>query len=264
MMYQRPWISARALGILARKSRTELSWILILFVAQACSGPAAGSPENAASQEEKFEGRRQKMVELQLAGRGIRDARVLTAMQTVLRHRYAPGLDPALAYDDRPHPIGEGQTISQPYIVARMSELAQLTPPCRVLEVGTGSGYQAAVLAEMGCLVYSIELIEALGVKARQILDAEGYADRVHTRIGDGYAGWPEFAPFDAILVTAAAPRIPQPLLDQLRIGGRLVIPVGDSWQKLEVHTRLKDGFERESVLDVRFVPMKGLVREKR
>ena len=202
------------------------------------------------------------MVEDQLSARGIRDERVLDAMRTVRRDRYVPGLDASRAYDDRPYPIGEGQTISQPYIVALMSELVRVKRPCRVLEIGTGSGYQAAVLAEMGCEVYSIELIESLGIKARQILEREGYGDRVHTRIGDGYAGWPEHAPFDAVLVTAAAPRVPQPLLDQLRVGGRLVIPVGNFRQELEVHTRRQEGFEREAILGVRFVPMLGEVRE--
>ncbi len=237
-------------------------WSLLLLVAQAGGGCEGSADGPATPQEENLAGRREKMVELQLASRGIRNDRVLAAMRNVLRHRYVPDLDPSRAYDDRPQSIGEGQTISQPYIVALMSELAQVEPPCKVLEIGTGSGYQAAVLAEMGCSVYSIELIEALGVRARRILDAEGYGDRVHSRIGDGYAGWPEFAPFDAVLVTAAAPRVPQPLLDQLRVGGRLVIPVGNHWQKLEVHTRREDGFERETIIDVRFVPMKGEVRE--
>lgn len=235
---------------------------LILLIAQA-SGGSAETGENAlTSPSDEFEKTRANMVETQIVARGVRDERVLAAMRTVPRHRFVPGVEPARAYDDRPQPIGEGQTISQPYIVALMSELARLEPSCRVLEVGTGSGYQAAVLAEMGCVVYSIELVQALGLRARKILDAEGYGDRVHTRIGDGYAGWPEFAPFDAVLVTAAAPRVPQPLLDQLRVGGRLVIPVGDFWQKLEVHTRREDGFDRDPGTDVMFVPMKGEVRK--
>jgi protein-L-isoaspartate(D-aspartate) O-methyltransferase len=201
------------------------------------------------------------MVEEQLVFRGIQDERVLTAMRRVPRHRFAPGLDPVRAYEDRPHPIGEDQTISQPYIVALMSELAALEPPCRVLEVGTGSGYQAAVLAEMGCTVYTIEIIASLGRRARGVLAAEGYGDRVHVRIGDGYRGWPEEAPFDAVIVTAAAPRVPQPLVDQLRVGGRLVIPVGDRWQTLEVHRRTDQGVDRERVSAVQFVPMTGEVR---
>jgi protein-L-isoaspartate(D-aspartate) O-methyltransferase len=202
------------------------------------------------------------MVERQLEARGIRDDRVLAAMSTVPRHRFTPDLDPTSAYQDRPHPIGEDQTISQPYIVALMSELASLEPPCKVLEIGTGSGYQAAVLAEMGCSVYTIEIIESLANRARKTLSAEGYDDRVVCRSGDGYRGWPEQAPFDAVVVTAAAPRIPQPLLDQLRVGGRLVIPVGEPWQVLELHRRTKEGFVRERVTGVRFVPMTGEVRD--
>ncbi len=248
-----------------RRLRT-FSFGLILLLSLACGGPAGSADSGTKSQEDDLARRRETMVEDQLveAERGIRDERVLEAMRTVRRHRFVPGLDASRAYDDRPYPIGDGQTISQPYIVALMSELARVDPPCRVLEIGTGSGYQAAVLAEMGCDVYSIELIESLGIQARRVLDAEGYRDRVKTRIGDGYAGWPEHAPFDAILVTAAAPRVPQPLLDQLRVGGRLVIPVGDLRQELEVHTRRKDGFERKTIVGVRFVPMLGEVREAR
>jgi protein-L-isoaspartate(D-aspartate) O-methyltransferase len=204
---------------------------------------------------------RVKMVEEQIELRGVYDARVLAAMRSVPRHRFAPGIPAIEAYEDHPHPIGQGQTISQPYIVAWMSELADVQPPCKVLEVGTGSGYQAAVLAEMGCSVYSIEIVAPLAQQAEQILEAEGYGERVHVRTGDGYLGWPEQAPFDAVLVTAAAPRVPQPLLDQLRIGGKLVIPVGESSQLLEVHTRSADGFEHERVGSVRFVPMTGEVR---
>jgi len=205
---------------------------------------------------------REKMVDLQIRARGIRDERVLAALRRVPRHRFVPELeDRCEAYDDRPLAIGEGQTISQPYIVALMSELAGLEPPCKVLEVGTGSGYQAAVLAEMGCVVYTIEIKQPLARRAAALLAEQGHGDRVHVRAGDGYRGWPEEAPFDAVLVTAAAPRIPQPLLDQLRVGGRLVIPVGDHWQVLEVHHRTETGFEREKASDVRFVPMTGEIR---
>lgn len=234
---------------------------MLLLLTQACNGSNGTTSEGESSKDPNQAYERQRMVQLQLEGRGIRDKRVLAAMATVPRHRFAPDLDPSQAYDDRPYPIGEGQTISQPYIVALMSELAAVEPPCKVLEVGTGSGYQAAVLAEMGCTVYTIEIIEPLATRARKILEAEGYADRVHGRAGDGYRGWPEEAPFDAVLVTAAAPRVPQPLLDQLRIGGRLVIPVGDYGQALEVHQRTEKGFERKHVSDVRFVPMTGEIR---
>jgi protein-L-isoaspartate(D-aspartate) O-methyltransferase len=237
---------------------------LSLFVVSNPLPSASSEADDLPPLDRSLASKRQSMVDRQLVARGIHDERVLEAMRRVRRHRYAPGLDPSNAYDDRPHPIGEGQTISQPYIVALMSELAGVAPPCRVLEVGTGSGYQAAVLAEMGCQVYSIELIESLGVRARGILDKEGYGESVLTRIGDGYSGWPEFAPFDAILVTAAAPRVPQPLLDQLRVGGRLIIPVGDQWQTLDVHTRRQDGIESAPGIDVRFVPMLGEVRRSR
>ena len=224
--------------------------------------PEAGQGEPLAeAPEPALERLRLRMVEEQIEARGLGNETLLRAMRAVPRHRFAPSVDPARAYDDRPHPIGERQTISQPYIVALMTDLAQLKPPCRVLEVGTGSGYQAAVLAEMGCTVYTIEIVAPLAELAAKTLEAEGYADRVHTRTGDGYRGWPEAAPFDAILVTAAAPRIPRPLLEQLRMGGRLVLPVGEGWQTLEVHHRTEKGVRRERVLDVRFVPMTGEIR---
>lgn len=202
------------------------------------------------------------MVARQVEDRRLTDPRVLEALRAVPRHQFAPDLDPELAYQDRPHPIGHGQTISQPYIVALMTDLAELEPPCKVLEIGTGSGYQAAVLAELGCEVYSIEIVTPLAEQARRILEAAGYGERVHVRAGDGYRGWPEKAPFDAILVTAAAPRVPEPLLEQLRVGARLVIPVGEPWQTLEVHRRTETGFEKEIDAAVRFVPMTGEVRD--
>ncbi|MBW2500227.1 MAG: protein-L-isoaspartate(D-aspartate) O-methyltransferase [Deltaproteobacteria bacterium] len=242
-----------------RASRAGLVGALALWLVSGCGlAESAGSGGSRSLVEARNE-----MVERQLAARDIRDARVLEAMRKVRRHRYAPDLDPVRAYEDRPHSIGEGQTISQPYIVALMSELARVEPPCKVLEVGTGSGYQAAVLAEMGCTVYTIEIVEPLARRARKILDSEGYGDRVRTRVGDGYRGWPEQAPFDAVVVTAAAPRVPRPLLEQLREGGRLVIPVGEGWQMLEVHRRTTRGFEREKITSVRFVPMTGEIRRR-
>ena len=190
----------------------------------------------------------------------MRDARVLAAMRAVPRHAF---VEPALrgrAYDDGPLPIGHGQTISQPYVVAAMTELAQAGPGTRVLEVGTGSGYQAAVLAELGGEVYSIELLEPLAERAAKTLADLGY-ERVQLRQGDGYRGWPEAAPFDAIVVTAAPPEVPPALLEQLKPGGRLVIPVGRGWQELEVHTRTPQGVIRERIFAVRFVPMTGEIR---
>jgi protein-L-isoaspartate(D-aspartate) O-methyltransferase len=198
------------------------------------------------------------MVNRQIEARGVRDPQVLAAMRAVPRHRFVPQGQLAKAYDDRPLPIGHGQTISQPYIVALMSELADVKPGDRVLEVGTGSAYQAAVLAEMGAQLYSIEIVGALAVSAEAKLKELGYGGRVEVRHGDGYAGWPEQAPFDAIVVTAAPPEIPEPLKQQLKVGGRLIIPVGKQYQSLLKVIRTADGFREESVIPVRFVPMTG------
>jgi len=201
------------------------------------------------------------MVEGQLRGRDIHDPRVLDAMTRVPRHELVPEEQRANAYDDWALPIAEGQTISQPYIVALMSQLADVQPGDRVLEVGTGSGYQAAVLAAMGAEVYSIEIVESLATTARDQLKRLGY--RAEVRHGDGYAGWPEHAPFDAILITAAPPRIPKPLEDQLAVGGRLVVPVGTAAQDLLVITRTPTGLETRNVLPVRFVPMTGRAQQE-
>src|SRR6185369_3989507 len=173
------------------------------------------------------------------------------------RHEFLPANARARAYDDAPVPIGHGQTASQPYMVAVMTELAELGPKSRVLEIGTGSGYQAAVLAEVAGDVYSIELLEPLATTARHTLDRLGYT-RVHVRHGDGYRGWPEAAPFDAIVVTAAPPKVPPALLAQLADGGRLVMPVGDRDQRLEVHRRTGERIEVKPVFPVRFVPLTG------
>lgn len=209
------------------------------------------------------ERRRAAMVREQLLPRGIDDPSVLAAMGRVPRHEFVPEPERALAYADHPLPIGFGQTISQPYIVALMTQLAGVSgrPGARVLEVGTGCGYQAAVLAELGAEVWTVEIVEPLARRAAATLARLGY-DRVHVRVGDGYAGWPEEAPFDAILVAAAAPRLPEPLLAQLAPGGRLVIPVGEGTQILRVITKSPDGETRaEDVAAVRFVPMTGQVR---
>lgn len=203
---------------------------------------------------------RQRMVEEQLRGRDIRDKRVLEAMARVPRHDFVPAEFQAQAYADQPVPIGHDQTISQPYIVALMTELAAVQPTDRVLEVGTGSGYQAAVLSCLTDEVYSIEIVEPLAAQAAQTLSRLGYS--VQVRAGDGFQGWPDAAPFDAVIVTAAAPYPPQPLLDQLALGGRLVIPLGNADQELVVFTRNDQGFSRASVIPVRFVPMTGRIRQ--
>ncbi len=191
-------------------------------------------------------------------GRATLDPRVIAALGRVGRERYVPQALVAQAYDNRPLVIGRGQTISQPFIVALMTDLLNTQPGDKVLEVGTGSGYQAAVLGELVRAVYSIEIVEPLAREAARALNAAGYRN-VFTRIGDGYAGWPEEAPFDAIMVTAAAPDVPQPLLDQLKPGGRMVIPVGaqDAVQSLFVISKDSRGtVTRHKVLDVRFVPL--------
>ena len=204
---------------------------------------------------------RDDMVRTQIAARGVRDERVLAAMRSVPRHLFVPTELRAEAYADHPLPIGEGQTISQPYIVGLMSELLEASPGDRVLEIGTGSGYQAAVLATMGCEVYSIEIRASLAEGAAKRLAELGIGG-VHVRAGDGYAGWPEATPFAGIVVTAAPERIPTPLLEQLAVGGRMVIPVGSFYQQLKVITRTADGLAERDVIPVRFVPMTGEVEK--
>jgi len=200
------------------------------------------------------------MVEEQLVRHGITDSATLRAMRTVPRHLFVPDELRALAYANRPLPIGEDQTISQPFIVAYMTEQLHLTNRSRVLEVGTGSGYQAAVLAEIAAEVYTIEIVAPLADSARARLARLGYG-RVHTRTGDGYLGWPEAAPFDAVIVTAAADSVPPPLVRQLRPGGRMVIPVGAAGavQELMLVEKAADGrTTTRSLLPVRFVPLTG------
>jgi len=200
---------------------------------------------------------KEEMVETQIRARGVKDEAVLKALLKVDRHRFVPEEIHHLAYADRPLPIGEGQTISQPYIVALMTELLELKKGERVLEVGTGSGYQAAILAELADHVYTIEIIEPLARSAEKVLKEMGYRN-IDVKIGDGYVGWEEFAPFDAIIVTCAPPHIPQPLLDQLKEGGRLVIPVGDYYQELKKITKVKGQIKSQNIIPVVFVPMTG------
>ena len=204
-----------------------------------------------------FQSMKEEMVRTQIRARGISDEGVLNAMLKVDRHKFVPEETRHLAYSDRPLLIGEGQTISQPYIVALMTELLELKKGDRVLEVGTGSGYQAAILAELADHVYTIEIIESLGRSAERLLRGLGYRN-IDVKIGDGYIGWEGFAPFDAIIVTAAPPHIPQPLLDQLKEGGKLVIPVGDFYQDLKKITKVKGQIESQDIIPVVFVPMTG------
>ena len=230
-----------------------------MLLAVACGAPhGQASAERSALQERTYERDRADMVARQVEARGVRHEGVVRAMREVPRHEFVPPEYAGLAYDDRPLPIGHRQTISQPYVVAVMTELIDPEPTDRILEVGTGSGYQAAVASELVAEVYSIELIPELAASAAERLSELGY-DNVHVRAGDGYLGWPEHAPFDGILVTAGADHVPQPLVDQLAVGGRMVIPVGDtqSEQVLRVLEKLPDGsIESRDVVPVRFVPL--------
>lgn len=208
--------------------------------------------------DRELESARERMVEQQLARRGIRDPRVLEAMRSVPRHRFVPPQDQPLAYADGPLPIGHRQTISQPFIVALMTQLLELEGEEKVLEVGAGSGYQAAVLAHLAQHVYSVERIPELATRAEAVLRELGYKN-VQIEVGDGTQGLPEHAPYDGIIVTAAAPRVPQPLKDQLAEGGRLVLPVGSQMgQMLERWRREGDEYQRETLTPVAFVPLVG------
>lgn len=223
----------------------------------------AGIP-SPGQDEPSLRRQREEMVGGQIESRGIKDRSVIDAMRKVPRHRFVPESLLARAYEDSPLPIGEGQTISQPYIVAWMTELIGPRKGMRVLEIGTGSGYQAAVLAECVDEVDTIEVVPALGRRAERVLRDLGYRN-IRTRVGDGYRGWPERAPFDAILLTAAPPDdVPRPLLEQLKPGGRLVAPVGRGVQTLVRITRTESGYRRESLGTVYFVPMTGEARGDR
>lgn len=202
---------------------------------------------------------RHQMVKATIQDRGISDTRVLAAMRTVPRHRFVPDRLLSAAYADRPLPIGEGQTISQPYVVALMTEILGLKSDHRVLEIGTGSGYQAAVLGELAGQVYTVEIKQKLYDQANKILKILGY-DNIHTRHGDGYFGWPDAAPFDAIMITAAIDHIPPPLLKQLKDGGRLTLPLGNpfTYQNLVLVTKKSDDLIVKQITGVLFVPMTG------
>jgi protein-L-isoaspartate(D-aspartate) O-methyltransferase len=203
-----------------------------------------------------------EMVEHQIKARGVRDERVLDALRRVPRHEFVPAHQAPHAYEDSPLPIGQGQTISQPYIVGYMTEQLQVGPQMKVLEIGTGSGYQAAVLAELVKDVYTIEIVPELAESSKRTLDRLGYKN-VHVRGGDGYRGWPEAAPFDRIIVTAAPDHVPQPLVDQLAVGGRMILPVGDYYQAITIVTKTEKGVVQHRTIDVVFVPMTGEAQKK-
>ena len=230
----------------------------LLFAAIATTGCGQQAPTAP-----DFAAQRQRMVEKQLKPRGIKDERVLTAMSKVPREEFIPADARAAAYEDGPLPIGYDQTISQPYVVAFMTEQLRPKPGDRVLEIGSGSGYQAAILAELVADVYTIEIVEPLAKTAEATLKRLGYKN-VHINVGDGYKGWPKEAPFDAIIVTCAPEQVPQPLIDQLKDGGRMVIPVGERFAQQLYLLEKKNGQMKESVtLPVRFVPMLRSKQEK-
>lgn len=210
-----------------------------------------------ASAGDRYAAKRWEMVESQIIARGIRNTAVIQAMLNVPRHEFVPEELRGEAYDDNPIPVGLGQTISQPYIVGLMTELLNPARGTKILEVGTGSGYQSAVLAETGCDLYTIEIVENLAERARLILENLGYSNITY-KIGDGYLGWEEHAPFDGIIVTAAPGHVPAKLLEQLRINGKMVIPVGDESQELLLMEKTDTGITKKRITAVRFVPMTG------
>lgn len=249
-------------------SRTILKRFLhacaVFLLAQAALWlDSAEADPNQQKSSDPYAAARRKMIERDLKGRGISDPRVLAAMETVPRHLFVAERQRAVAYDDRPLPIGDGQTISQPYMVAVMAELLDLKSSEKVLEIGTGSGYHAAVLARLAAEVCSVEILPPLGERAKELLDRLGSAN-VEIKIGDGFYGWDEKAPFDAILMTAAAPRVPEPLWRQLREGGRLVMPLGAPrrTQKLVKIRKVAGKQVMEVVTDVIFVPLTGAIQK--
>jgi len=227
---------------------------VILFLSFFACGALS---KNSNLTEKELEKRRRLMVEYQIKARGVKDKRVLSAMLKVKRHKFVPEYLWDQAYNDYPLPIGEGQTISQPYIVALMTELLKLKGDEKVLEIGTGSGYQAAILAELCKKVYTIEIIPSLAESAKKRLKKLGYTN-VYVFCGDGYLGLKEYAPFDGIIVTCAPPYVPKPLIEQLKEGGRMVIPVGETYQELKVLIKKKGKIIEKSIIPVRFVPMTG------
>lgn len=224
----------------------------LLILTSSCQGDSGG---DSSLQDATREAERHRMVVQYILPLGVKDSAVIAAMRHVPRHRFVPTRYSVFAYIDGPLPIGYGQTISQPSLVASMTEELRLKKTDKVLEIGTGSGYQTAILAELVDKVLTIEIHEPLARQAEQTLAMLGYTN-VRVRTGDGYLGWPDEAPFDAIIVTAAPSNVPQPLLDQLAIGGRMILPVGGGAQTLELFRRTEEGYERRTLALVRFVPL--------
>ena len=256
------WTSTTILFSKTSPKRFHLAWALIFLLQTAPVTPALH--ETSQPEPDPYLAPRRVMLERDLRGRGIKDQKVLSAMDAVPRHLFVPDNLRAAAYEDRPLPIGQGQTISQPYIVAFMTELLELKPTDRVLEIGTGSGYQTAVLARLASAVSSIEILPFLSERAKKILDELGLKN-IELRTGDGFYGWEERGPFDAILVTAAAPRIPEPLWRQLRNGGRLVMPLGEQRKTQRLIRVRKTADQRmiEDFSEVLFVPLQGAVQKQ-
>ncbi len=256
--------SFEAYEALRRYGRPLLACALFVILLPQCSPPgeqktSAGAPALDTPEQKRA---REELVRTEIEPH-VDDERVLAAMRDVPRHVFVPKSLSSSSYDNRPLPIDKGQTISQPVVVAEMTARLDLESDDRVLEIGTGSGYQCAILAELVSEVYSIEIVPELAETARERLESLGY-DNVRFRVGDGFHGWKEAAPFDAIIVTAAPEEVPPPLLEQLRAGGRLIIPVGDRWQELVLIRRNSEApgdFTRESIFPVRFVPMTGQAR---
>ena len=240
-----------------RALSVRLLFGIFLLSLLACA-PQSASEESAVQNvsEDSFARQRRRLVE-QLKAEGIKSQGVLDALLRVPRHKFVPSSARHLSYENRPLPIGQGQTISQPFIVGYMTEVAEIAPDEKVLEIGTGSGYQAAVLAELAKQVYSIEIIPELAEGARTVLRELGYKN-VEVRTGNGYAGWPEHAPFDAIVVTAAPDEVPKALVEQLAVRGKMVVPVGSGFQQMVIINRTESGVVERRTIPVAFVPMTG------
>jgi protein-L-isoaspartate(D-aspartate) O-methyltransferase len=239
----------------------KLALHLLILCLGMGTGCMAENPDTTAQQADHWQASREAMVKHQIEARGVRNREVLQALRIVPRHGFVPAGEQDFAYHDSALPIGHGQTISQPYIVGLMTELLEPKPGQTILEIGTGSGYQAAVLAEIGAEVYTIEIVEPLAKEAQAALSSLGYANRVHVRAGDGFAGWPEAAPFDSIIITCAVSKVPQPLVAQLKPNGCLVLPLGETldYQTLTKITKNAKGeLTYQNVLGVVFVPMTG------